>query len=296
MNKSKRQAEYTNWVYILIFCILVLYVITLLVPAVWTVMSSFKSVYEWEWDNNYFGFPKEFSFQNYVTAYKNFNVRTDASSGRQVFMLEQFLYSILYAGGCAIAATLTPCIVAYAVARLHNKFGKVIYTIVIVAMALPIVGSLPSEIQMARRIYIYGHIWGQWIMKMNFLGVYFLVFHAQFKAIPMDYTEAAQLDGASHFAVMVKVIMPLAMSTVSAVMLLNFITYWNDYQIPMIYIKDYPVLAYGMFMFYQSKENEIQHDPVKLAGILLMAIPIIIMFAVFNKKLTLNLSVGGIKG
>lgn len=295
MNKLKRRFKEINWVYIVILCFLVLYVAMLIVPVVWTVMSSFKSVDEWSWDNNYFGFPKEFSFNNYVTAYKYFNVRTETSA-RQVFMLEQFLYSILYAGGCAFMATITPCIVAYAVARLHNKFGKVIYTIVIVAMALPIVGSLPSEIQMARALGLYGHLWGQWIMKMNFLGVYFLVFHAQFKAIPADYTEAAQLDGASNFSVMAKIIMPLAWGTITAVMLLNFITYWNDYQIPMIYIKDYPVLAYGMFSFYQSTETEIQSVPVKLAGILLMAIPIIVMFAVFNKKLAVNLSVGGIKG
>lgn len=295
MDKIKKQPKPTNWVYIVILCFLVLFVLFMLVPAVWTVMSSFKSVDEWEWDNNYFGFSKEFSFGNYVSAYKYFNVRTE-TGGRQVFIPEQFLYSLLYAGGCAVMSTLTPCIVAYAVARLHNKFGKVIYTIVIVAMALPIVGSLPSELQMARITGLYGHIWGQWIMKMNFLGVYFLVFHAQFRAIPMDYTEAAEIDGASNFSIMAKVIMPLAWGSVSAVLLLNFITYWNDYQIPMIYIKDYPVLAYGMFSFYQSTETAIQSVPVKLAGILLMAIPIIIMFAVFNKKLMVNLSVGGIKG
>lgn len=295
MDKIKKQPKPTNWVYIVILCFLVLFVLFMLVPAVWTVMSSFKSVDEWEWDNNYFGFPKEFSFGNYVSAYKYFNVRTE-TGGRQVFMPEQFLYSLLYAGGCAVMSTLTPCIVAYAVARLHNKFGKVIYTIVIVAMALPIVGSLPSELQMARITGLYGHIWGQWIMKMNFLGVYFLVFHAQFRAIPMDYTEAAEIDGASNFSIMAKVIMPLAWGSVSAVLLLNFITYWNDYQIPMIYIKGYPVLAYGMFSFYQSTETAIQSVPVKLAGILLMAITIIIMFAVFNKKLMVNLSVGGIKG
>lgn len=295
MNRLQKQLKTTNWVHIVILCILVIYAVLLLVPAVWTVMSSAKSVDEWEWDNNYFGFPKEISLKNYATAYKYFNVRTE-TDGRQVFMPEQFVYSLLYAGGCAIMATLTPCIVAYAVARLHSKFGRVIYTIVIIAMALPIVGSLPSEIQMARATGLYGHIWGQWIMKMNFLGVYFLVFHAQFKAIPKDYTEAAQIDGANQFSVMMNVIMPLARGSISAVLLLNFITYWNDYQIPMIYLKDYPVLAYGMFSFYQSTETAIQSVPVKLAGILLMAIPIIVIFAVFNKKLMVNLSVGGIKG
>lgn len=294
-NGLSKQIRTTNWVHIVILVILVVYALLLLVPAVWTLVSSAKSVDEWEWDNNYFGFPKDFSLDNYVTAYKYFNVPTE-DGGKQVFMPEQFLYSVLYAGGCAIIATMTPCIVAYAVARLHSNFGRVIYTIVIFAMALPIVGSLPSEIQMARATGLYGHIWGQWIMKMNFLGVYFLVFHAQFKAIPMDYTEAAQIDGAGNFSVMAHVILPLAKGTISAVMLLNFINFWNDYQTPMIYLKNYPVLAYGMFSFYQSTETAIQSIPVKLAGILLMAIPIIVMFAVFNKKLMVNLSVGGIKG
>ena len=294
-NGLSKQIRTTNWVHIVILVILVVYALLLLVPAVWTLVSSAKSVDEWEWDNNYFGFSKDFSLDNYVTAYKYFNVPTE-DGGKQVFMPEQFLYSVLYAGGCAIIATMTPCIVAYAVARLHSNFGRVIYTIVIFAMALPIVGSLPSEIQMARATGLYGHIWGQWIMKMNFLGVYFLVFHAQFKAIPMDYTEAAQIDGAGNFSVMANVILPLAKGTISAVMLLNFINFWNDYQTPMIYLKNYPVLAYGMFSFYQSTETAIQSIPVKLAGILLMAIPIIVMFAVFNKKLMVNLSVGGIKG
>ena len=52
MNKLGKQLKSTNWVHIVILCVLVLYAVLLLVPAVWTIMSSFKSVDEWDWDNN----------------------------------------------------------------------------------------------------------------------------------------------------------------------------------------------------------------------------------------------------
>ena len=95
---------------------------------------------------------------------------------------------------------------------------------------------------------------------------------------------------------MMLIIMPLAWGTIMAVFVLNFIALWNDFQVPMIYLPSHPVAAYGMYQFQNTAIPAIANTPPRLAGICLLAFPIIVFYAIFNKKLNVNLSVGGIKG
>ena len=299
IKQKNRVKEPFNWLALVLFLLLLIYAISLLFPVLWTLLTSFKSPMEYDFIGNITGWPKNFTFDNYATAYRNFYVTVyDAAtdSYSYFYMSDLFGNSLLYSILCALAATITPCLVAYAVARFNFRFSKVIYSIVIVTMALPIVGALPSEIQMAKTLGIFDTFIGLFIMKANFLGIYFLVFYAQFKSIPMAYSEAAKIDGASHFRVMVQVILPLSIGTIMTVFLLNFITYWNDYQIPMVYLPSHPVAAFGMYEFQNVLTSELANTPTRIAGIFIMAAPIIVVFAILNKRLMVNLSVGGIKG
>ncbi len=300
MKHNLLKRKKTNIAYVVLFAILAIYTVSLAIPLLWTLLTSFKDYGIYEIASIQGDIAEllglgNLSFDNYIIACKTFTI-TIFDTGREVNILEMFLYSVLYAMGSALVGTLTPCIMSYLCARYKYKFGNVIYTIVLVAMALPIVGSLPSEITMVKNLHLYDNILGMYVLKANFLGLYFLVFHAQFKSIAYDYTEAAEIDGASDFRIMTTVIFPLAMATISTVFILNFIAFWNDYQTPMIYWPSYPVAAYGMYDLQHSTFGEKAQMPVKLAGIMLMALPIIIVFAVFNRKVMSNVSVGGIKG
>lgn len=288
-----------NWLALVLFVFLLLYTLSLLFPVLWALLTSFKSPMEYDFMGNRTGWPTSFTFDNYGIAYRNFYVSVyDAASDSYsyFYMFDLFGNSLLYSFLCALAATITPCLVAYAVARFNFRFSKVIYSIVIVTMALPIVGSLPSEIQMVKALGIFDTFIGLFILKANFLGIYFLVFYAQFKSIPMAYSEAAKIDGASHFRVMTQIILPLSIGTLMTVFLLNFITYWNDYQIPMVYLPSHPVAAFGMYEFQNVMTTELANTPTRIAGIFIMAAPILVIFAILNKRLMVNLSVGGIKG
>ncbi len=302
-SRSKRHRstvkEPFNWLALVLFICLFLYTLSLLLPVLWAVLASFKTPFEYDFMGNTTGWPTSFTFDNYATAYRNFYVSVydaETDSYTYFYMLDLFGNSLLYSFLCGLAATITPCFVAYAVARFNFRFSKVIYSIVIVTMALPIVGALPSEIQMTKALGVYDTFIGLFILKANFLSIYFLVFYAQFKSIPMAYSEAAKIDGASNFRVMAQVILPLSIGTIMTVFLLNFITYWNDYQIPMVYLPSHPVAAYGMYEFQNVMTTELANTPTRLAGIFLMAAPILVVFAILNRRLMVNLSVGGIKG
>ena len=307
METNKKKIE-INVFAIVLAVVLVAYTLTMVLPLFWTLMTTTKSNTEYlyfEKDGAIVGnalwLPKMgATLKNYETAYKHFYVLVeDVGPNKLSFsynIFQQFTNSILYSVGCAAAVTLSSLIIGYAAARFNYKFSGILYAFVLVTMALPIVGSMPSEIAVAQALGIFDTFPGIWIMRGSFLNTYFLIFYAQFKMIPKDYTEAAKIDGANPFTIMTQIIVPLATGTISTVFVLAFIFYWNDFQIPMVYLPSHPVAAYGMYHFQNTSINEVANVPTKLAGICLMAFPIVIFYAIFNKKLNVNLSVGGIKG
>ena len=300
MATTKKKLHF-NPIAVVTFTILAFYVLTMIFSVLWLLSTSLKSVEEYQFGFISNGFkantlwvPKHgATFQNFIRAYKYFYVQTDKGD---VYILEQFGNSLLYCVGCSFTTTATCLVMGYASARFKYKLSGYIYAFVLVTMALPVVGAMPSEIRVAEQLNIFGTFHGIWIMRATFLNMYFLIFYAQFKMIPKDYTEAAKIDGASPGAIMMKIIVPLAATTTTTVFVLMFISYWNDYQIPRIYLEQHPVAAHGMYNFVQIPVNELDATPYKLAGIVIMALPIVIFYAIFNKKLNVNLSVGGIKG
>jgi ABC-type glycerol-3-phosphate transport system permease component len=205
------------------------------------------------------------------------------------------LYSVIYAGGCAFVQTLATCIVAYATARFDFKLSKIIYSTVLILMVLPIIGSLPSELQLTKNLGLYDTLFGPLVLKFNFIGMYYLVFYATFRGVPKAYTEAAKIDGASNMRIMTRIILPLIKNTFLTIMLINFVAYWNDYQTPLVYIPSYPTMAYGLYLYNFSTISEISDTPMKIAGCMIVFLPILIVFIIFQKRLMGNVSMGGIK-
>lgn len=285
----------------LLLIVLLVYTFSLMVPVLWALLTSLKSYEEYTILENITGLPAVKSLadiiENYKEAWQQGYAHASVDGQMLYFSIpSQMLNSLLYAGGCTLTATVTPCIVAYVCARYPYKFSKALYTLVIFAMVIPIIGSLPSELETVRTLGIYDTFWGLWIQKAHFIGTYFLVFHAQFKIVPNAYTEAARIDGASEFRIMLHVIMPMAKGTIGTVALLKFVEFWNDYQAPMVFLPSHPTLGYGMYQFSQRVGQVVSSIPMRISYMIVVIIPILTLFIVLHKKLMGNISVGGIKG
>lgn len=279
-----------------IACILLVgYSLIMIILFVWAMISSVKSQYDF--DDNPFGFPEVWQFSNYIVALTKFTVPVMRNGVMyKVGLPEMLLNSLIYSLGCTIVNTTVTCCVAYVTSKYNFKFSKVVYGIVIFTMIMPIVGSLPSELQLARDLKLYDTFWGMFVMKANFLGMNYLIFYSAFKGLAWDYAEAAFMDGASHFQVMVRVMIPMIKPVILVVMMLAFIGYWNDYYVPMMFMPNHPVAAYGLFRYNQSTESAISTTPMKIAGCMIVFMPIFVLFLVMKNKLIGNLTVGGLKG
>lgn len=280
-----------------LFVVLCVYFIGLLIPFIWAAYSSLNDpseYYEFYSMGGVGNFPTASTFDNYSLALTKYFLETDNHVKYTFFGM--LINSVGYSFGCAFFYTLTPLVVAYCAARFRFKFSKIIYAFVIITMSLPIIGAMPSEIAMLKTLRLHDTFFGMFVLRMNFLSIYFLIFYAQFQMIPMTYSEAAKVDGASNFRIMTRIIVPQTIPTIITVFLLSFITFWNDYQIPRYYLPNYPTVAYGLFAYVNNSPLEFQAVPIQLAALIGLTVPIVIVFGLLNKYLKLNVATGGIKG
>lgn len=278
----------------LAFLILALYAISLLAPLCWSLMTSFKGS---EFDNDNFGWPTEFvnNYKDIFTKFKAAIPNPKGGSSLHVNVVGMLSNSLWYAIGAAIISTTVSYMVAYVVARFKFKFCNVIYMVIILQMIIPTVGTFPSEFRIANELNLYDTPHGILFMKSYVTGLYFLAFYAALRVIPRDYEEAAQLDGCGNFGIMLRIIIPMTTGVISTVFLLVFIAFWNDYQTPILYMPSYATLSYGLYQYVNTEMIESVSVPEELAASMLLALPLFVLFIIFQKKLLGRVSLGGLK-
>ena len=284
--------------YSVIFVFLMSYTLIMGLLLAWGVSTSLKHLLDFR--NNTVGLPN----MEYGLAWENFTIvfskfETIVMSGGQQKYIDfwgMLTNTVLYAGVGALISSIVPCLVAYVCVKTDFKFNGVIYGIVIVSMVLPIVGSAPSEMKILKDLGLYNTMYGNWIQKFHFLGMYFLVYYAAFKSFPNTFLDAAYIDGAGEWRTLLHVTLPLVRNTFLTIMLIRFIDYWNDYQTPLLYIPSYPTLAVGLYNLGNSTVGEMSWVPRKVAACIILLLPIMTLFITFRDKLMGSLTMGGIKG
>ena len=283
-----------------------LYAISLLTPLIWGFFQSLKTVRDFTADKVGFIGREGPQWKNYTIVLKWLKYPKPGISGGKIGLISMFINSILYALGGAVVQVTVQYVMAYVSARFRYKFGAFIVGLVIFCMALPIIGSQASSLTLATHLNLLDSIPGMWLMKAYFLGMYFLVFHAQLRAFPMDFSEAAAIDGAGNFTIMWRIIFPMVRNTYLTIILLLFVSYWNDYQTPLLYLPHKPTLALGLYYFtFQrhiiegtlpwNQKNLLNGTPKQIAACYMVLIPILLVFLFLHKRLLGNISMGGLK-
>ena len=296
MAEERKQTKFSPLT-ITLFALLVVYVVIMVILFSWVFITASKSYYGDYFDHptlgkNIIGLPLKFMlFENIAEINAGF---ADGDT-----LISMAVNTILYSAGCALFKVVVTCVGAYLCARYDKWFSRLVYSVVIVTMIIPIVGSQAAEIQMAKELRLYNEIWGMWLMRSNFLGMYFLVFHSVFKSMPNGYYEAAKIDGADDWKIMCDIAFPLVKNTFLSIFLIIFIEYWNDYLIPNLYLPDYKTLSLALYQQSRGQElkvRSLQYVPYVMTTVLLVTIPVIVVFSIFSERLMGNLSVGGLKG
>ena len=282
-----------------------IYCLSLIAVLLWGLLNSLKGQFDLL-EGNLFGLPRspeeyEFGegwmFENFKSALTimNLSVTRVGKPPLTVYVYQMLGNSLIYSVMMTLFQIASMVLAAYACAKYEFKGRAIIYGAAIFVMIIPIIGSLSSELRFARSLNLYDSLLGVCIMKCRYAGLYFLVFYATFRSISWTYAEAAQLDGASDWFIFLRIMFPLARSTIFAVFILLFITHWNEYYTPMMFIPSMPTVAYGLYRF-QFTPDQNNTIPTQLAASFIVCVPIIIMFLIFKDKIIGNITMGGLKG
>ena len=290
MSKSipERVITYTIWV------LMFIYSLSLLALYIWVLYSSFKI--RMDFNENVFGFPKTFTFDNYINAISNFKVEIFRDGKLvSVYLEELLLNSFLYILGCALAATIAPAIVAYATSRFNFRFNVVLDGIVIVTMVLPIIGQDAALIQMTKTLGIYDTMIGMYFMKFMFLGFNYLLFKSSFRGVDKAYAESAQLDGASELRVMLSINFPMITNIFVIVFTIQLMGFWADWTTPLIYMPHSPTVAYALYELQFTSDPLLTFKPLQFAACILASIPPLVIFLAVRDKIMGGVAFGGLK-
>ena len=262
------------------------YALTLIYPFIFTFINALKEPIEFS--SNPLSLPAKAQWENFLTALKiNYNGVT------LLDMLWNSVWQTLLATVCGLAAS---SVMAYVTAKYDFKFLKVLYAMGIFSMVIPIIGSTPAMYKLLSDLNIIDKPAFIWVIWLNGFGFAYLVLYSYFKTISWTYAEAAFIDGAGHFTVFFKIMVPQALPAISSVLIVNAIGYWNDYMTAYLYLPSYPNIALGL---YELKNNFYYIEggmPVYYALMLLSLIPVAVAFIIFQKAIMQNLSTGGLKG
>lgn len=270
---------------IIVFIIFALYTFTLIFAMLWAISASLKS--QVEFNHNLNGLPKEWLFSNYGTAFT-------AVQANENNMFVMFWNSVWYSCGGALLTVLTSSVTAYVVAKYKFPGRGFIYGVAILTMMIPIVGSFPSQYRVYDTLKIMDSPFILFTAMAGF-GFEFIVLYSFFRTLSWTYAEAGFIDGASHFKVFFRIMLPQALPVIGSLFIVSVVNRWNDYMFPTLFMQSYPTLSSGLYIFQQNMMFEVNY-PVLFAGLIISVIPVIVLFVCFQNTMMESMSVGGIKG
>ena len=262
--------------------------VIMLFPFLWMLLASLKPGAE-----IYTGdlFPHTWTFAGYGEMW------TECGYMMKGGILRGFLNSVLTTVPVVLVQIVVSAFAAYAFAKL-NFVGKNIMFLVFLGTMM-----IPFAVIMLPQAWLYGKMFGNAgplaIIIPKFFGSIGTVFFLRqfLYGIPDSISEAARLDGAGYTRTFVSITLPLIMPALATQGILSFIGNWNDFLGPMLFISDpdwytLPLLVNDL----NGAGGVMEYVPRSLAASLLSLIPIIVVFAVFQKKIIGSIVFSAVKG
>ncbi len=194
----------------------------------------------------------------------------------------------------AIFSIGSSAMVCYILVFYKSRFTKLLYSIGIIVAILPVYGSAGASYRLYDELGLINNP----IILVTSISLYggsFFYMYAFFKSLSWQYAEAAIIDGAGHYDVFFRIMLPMAKPSISALFIMQFISGWNDYESTLLYMNAYPNLSYAVYA-YEEVGKYTGNVPAYFAGVLISLLPILALFVIFQNTIMEEVHLGGLKG
>lgn len=264
-----------------IFAFMSVLAFTFLYPLYFMFINSFKTKSEYRIDA--FSLPEHWNIDNYIVMLDQFN-------------LVRYFFNTIFIAVVSISIVMILSVFAsYAFARLPFRGRSAVYLIVIATMFIPAQVTMIPMYHLFAKLHLVDTYTG--VILCNIAGGIpgtVLLLTANFKGIPKELIEAAQIDGAGYFSIIKNIVMPMGKSVIAINVILSFVAQCNDLFTPMILLQDMEkrtvMVALTSIMTRTSGDQAFQ-----MTGLLLAVIPPLLVYICLQKYMVKGLTVGAIK-
>jgi N-acetylglucosamine transport system permease protein len=259
---------------------LTLWCLIVILPLLWTIMTSFKTTSEIF--ASPFALPTSWNLRNYINAW------TTAGIGNY------FINSVIVVGAALVVVMMLGSMCAYVLARFAFRGSRTIYYLMLAGLTFPIFLAIVPLFFTLRNFGLLNTLPGLIITYVAFalpFTVFFLF--SFFKALPNEIAEAAALDGAGEWRTFFQVMMPMAKPGLSSVLIFNFLGLWNQFLIPVALntnTNNY-VLSQGLAAFASQAGYAVDFG-ILFAAVVITVVPVLIIYIIFQRQLQGSVSQG----
>lgn len=269
--------EYAEMVVISFVALVIFY------PIVMMLLISFKTNAEYIVDP--FSFPSVFEFNNYVRAFAEMNYLRSLSN------------SVILTAGAAVGGTFFSAISAYAIARAQRcrKLFERLFFFFWLGLALPQqVVMVPLTLWM-KTLGLSNSLFGLMLVYIAVNAAYGVFFFTGFvKTVPIALEEAATIDGASPFRILISIVLPLLSTPMVTLLIIMILRVYNNFMLPLILLQGQASRTLPLTIYFFKGDNAIEW-PVMFAATTLTVLPLMIVYFICQRKLLDGMLSGGVK-
>ena len=263
--------------------VLALISLAFLLPLIWMVTSSLKSTNEvfsgnWQW------LPTIWRWDNYATVW------TDP----EVSMLNAYGNTAFITVISTVCQLIVASLAAYAFAKVNFKGKGVVFTMFLATMMMPTEVTIVPRFMVFKTVGLYNNLWAV-ILPHFFNATSIFMLRQFYMGLPDDLMEAAKIDGAGHVRIFSQILMPLTKSALISLAMLSFISCWNEYMTPLIFLVKKNLYTISQVIRWYMLDDLQRYD-LNMAAATSAIIPVVILFIFCQKYFVEGIATSGVKG
>jgi multiple sugar transport system permease protein len=260
--------------------LLSLFAIAFILPLLYALYTSFLKLSD---INKLVPFHK-WTFESYAKFWKdpNYNIP------------RWFFNTVIMTGITILGNVIINSMAGYALSKLNFPGKSIIFFIIVATMTIPYqIILIPVYVTMSKLGWLNTML--SLTVPYLYQCIYVFMMKQFFSSIPNELIEAARIDGLSKVGVFFRIMLPLSKPGIISMVILNFTSTWNAYLVPstMVTQKEKFVLMVGL---NSVKDQFFDRTNVIMAGVVLITLPVIILFAIFQKQYIEGVATSGLKG
>ena len=260
---------------------LILLCVGFLLPLSWCVATSLRNPAEsFKMPPSFF--PTSFVYQNYTLVFTYFPFFQ--------FMLNSLFVGVMVAFLCLLVSTMA----AFSFARISLRGKNALFILFMSGLMIPSSATMISVYLIMSRVRLVGSLWAL-ILPASINPLYIFLIRQFMMTIPKSYEEAAEIDGCGRLTVYARIIMPMCKPVMMLAGLQVFISSWNNFIAPLIYLSNWKMMTLPIGLRLLNGYMGTGNISEILAGVSLSLIPPILLFVIGKRYLIEGIALTGVK-